>query len=80
MLEAPGVELGNYAPHVYAEEGDTENNSELDAISIPDISPSPDFFQDLDSRFNTLASICMPTESNVSSKKTLLWLQLQVWS
>lgn len=41
-LQAPGEELGDYAPHVYAEEGDTETNYELDAISIPGVSFDPD--------------------------------------
>lgn len=60
-LQAPGEELGDYAPHVYAEEGDTETNYELDAISIPGVSFDPDL--DLNFKFSTLASICMPCES-----------------
>ncbi|XP_023285300.1 cadherin-13-like isoform X1 [Seriola lalandi dorsalis] len=67
-LQAPGVELCDYTPHVYAEEGETRHNFELDAISISDISFDPDM--DLDLRFSTLASICMPNESTVYSTKT----------
>ncbi|XP_056240312.1 uncharacterized protein LOC130174495 [Seriola aureovittata] len=67
-LQAPGVELCDYTPHVYAEEGETRHNFELDAISISDISFDPDM--DLDLRFSTLASICMPNESTVYSMKT----------
>lgn len=56
----PGGELGDYAPRVYADEGDTEINYELDAINIPDIPFDPDL--DLDMRFIKLASICKPPE------------------
>ncbi|XP_049920197.1 cadherin-2A-like [Epinephelus moara] len=59
--QAPGEELGDYAPHVYAEEGDTKTNSELDAISISDTPFDVDL--DLDHKFTTLASVCMPSES-----------------
>lgn len=69
MLQAPGVELDDYGPHVYADEGDTENNSDFDVISIPDVSFNLDFSQDLDFRFNTLASICMPSKNTASSEK-----------
>lgn len=68
-LEAPGEELGDYAPHVYAEEGNTKSTLELDAISIPDISFDPDLDLDLDFRFNNLASICMPSENTAYSTK-----------
>ncbi|XP_044068451.1 cadherin-2 isoform X2 [Siniperca chuatsi] len=69
-LQAPGEELGDYAPHVYAEEGDMETKYELDAISIPDISFDPDLDLDLNFKFNTLASVCMPGESNAYSTET----------
>ncbi|XP_049436322.1 cadherin-13-like isoform X4 [Epinephelus fuscoguttatus] len=59
--QAPGEELGDYAPHVYAEEGDTKTNSEFDAISISDTPFDVDL--DLDHKFTTLATVCMPTES-----------------
>ncbi|KAF1390274.1 hypothetical protein PFLUV_G00056370 [Perca fluviatilis] len=62
-LQAPGEELGDYAPHVYAEEGDMKTDFELDAISIPDISFDPDLDMDLGFKFNTLASICMSSET-----------------
>ncbi|XP_068585783.1 cadherin-like protein 26 [Cebidichthys violaceus] len=56
-------ELGNYTPHVYAEEGHIETNFEPDALSIPDVSFDPDLDLNLDSNFSTLASICMPSPS-----------------
>uniref|UniRef100_A0A3Q3KDE9 Cadherin domain-containing protein n=1 Tax=Monopterus albus TaxID=43700 RepID=A0A3Q3KDE9_MONAL len=61
-LQAPGEELGDYAPHAYAEEGDIENSSELDAISIPDVSFDPDKDLNLDLNFSNLASVCIPDE------------------
>ncbi|XP_026224555.1 cadherin-like protein 26 isoform X2 [Anabas testudineus] len=69
LLQATEEELDEYAPHVYAEEGDTEDSSELDAISISDISFNADFSQDLASRFNTVASNCMPSESTTACSK-----------
>lgn len=66
-LQAAGEELGDYAPHVYAEEGDTETSYELDAISIPDISFDPNFESDPTFKFNTLASICMSHKSTAYS-------------
>ncbi|XP_071332827.1 cadherin-like protein 26 [Trachinotus anak] len=69
-LQAPGLELCNYTPHVYAEEGETRHDFELDAISIPDVPFDPDSDLDLDIRFSTLASICMPNESTVYNTKT----------
>ncbi|XP_076596261.1 cadherin-like protein 26 isoform X2 [Chaetodon auriga] len=69
-LQAPGEELGDYAPHVYAEEGDNETSFELDDISIPDISFEPDFDPDLTLKFNNLASICMPHKSTAYSTET----------
>ncbi|XP_067449720.1 cadherin-like protein 26, partial [Thunnus thynnus] len=68
-LQAPGEELGDYAPHVYAEEGDIETNFEVDAISIPDIPFDPDLDLDLDLKFSTLAKICMANVSTAYSEK-----------
>ncbi|XP_054464733.1 cadherin-like protein 26 [Anoplopoma fimbria] len=51
-LQAPGEELVDYAPREYAEEGDTTNSVELDAISILDIPLDPDLDMDLDYKFN----------------------------
>ncbi|KAM3871780.1 cadherin-like protein 26 [Diretmus argenteus] len=59
-LQAPGEELGHYAPHVYAEEGDPGSNTDLDAISTPESHFDPDILLDLDPKFSTLASICRP--------------------
>ncbi|XP_070824608.1 cadherin-like protein 26 [Chaetodon trifascialis] len=69
-LQAPGEELGDYAPHVYAEEGDKMTIFERDDISIPDISFEPDFDPKLTSKFNSLASICMPHKSTAYSTET----------
>ncbi|XP_068454267.1 cadherin-like protein 26 [Clinocottus analis] len=62
--EVPGEELGDYAPHVYAEEGGMMTSFELNAISIPDIPFDLHMDTHLASKFNTLASICTPTPSN----------------
>ncbi|XP_074536672.1 cadherin-like protein 26 [Halichoeres trimaculatus] len=61
-LQLRGKELGDYAPHVYAEEENTEPNYALDAISIPDIPFNSDSVLELDSRFSALASACMPSK------------------
>ncbi|XP_053173964.1 cadherin-2-like [Scomber japonicus] len=68
-LQAPGVELGDYAPHVYAEEGDSETNFELDDIPIPDIPFDPELDLDLDAKFTTLATICMANDTTTYSEK-----------
>lgn len=60
-LQAQGQELGDYEPHVYAEEGESGENVELDAISISDV--SIDLDQDLDLKFSDLAAICMSSSS-----------------
>lgn len=65
-LQEQGKELGDYVPHVYNEEGDTEHNFELDAISIADVSFDPKM--DLCDKFTTLASICMPTDVTTIQK------------
>lgn len=76
-LEAPGEELGHYAPRVYAVEGDNRTYFDLDAISISDDSFDPELDLDLDYRFKTLASICVPSESTVYSTSTLQQLPSQ---
>ncbi|XP_059189063.1 cadherin-like protein 26 [Centropristis striata] len=63
-LQAPEEELGDYAPHEYAEEGDTRTRFELDAISIADDSFDPAKDLDLDDKFHTLASVCMQNTSS----------------
>lgn len=69
-LQAPGEELGDYAPHVYAEEGDKMTIFERDDISNPDISFEPDFDPKLTLKFSSLASICMPHKSTAYSTET----------
>lgn len=62
-LQAAEEDLGDNAPRVYAMEGDSETDNELDAISIPDVLFDPDL--DLNVKFNTLASICLSSQSTV---------------
>lgn len=62
-LQLRGKELGDYAPHVYAEEENNEPNCALDAISIPDIPFNPDSVLELDSRFSALASVCISSKN-----------------
>ena len=57
-LQMQGNELGDYSPHPYAEEGDPETSSQLDAISIPESPFNTDMLLHLGPRFNTLASLC----------------------
>ena len=59
-LRAPAHVLGDYEPHLYADEGDFDHSYKLDAISIPEVPFEPDL--KLDNRFSTLASICMPSD------------------
>nr|XP_046254065.1 cadherin-like protein 26 [Scatophagus argus] len=68
-LKASEEEDVNYdILHVYDEERQTEFNYELDPIPISDVSFDPDL--NLDFKFNTLASICMPPESTACSTRT----------
>ncbi|XP_070766908.1 cadherin-like protein 26 isoform X2 [Enoplosus armatus] len=76
-LQAPGEEQLDYAPHVYAEEGDTQNIYDLDAISISDIPFDPDLDLDQKFKFNTLASLCMPSETTAYSTKTSYAMEKQ---
>ncbi|XP_041702612.1 cadherin-13 [Coregonus clupeaformis] len=65
-LQVPGEELGDYAPHPYAEEGDLETDLQLDAISIPETPFDQDTLLYLGPRFNTLASICNTPDLSAS--------------
>lgn len=56
-LQAAGEELGDYDPHVYADEEMAETLCELDTIPLPEI--SFDSKMDLDDRFHDLALIGM---------------------
>ncbi|KAM8864390.1 cadherin-like protein 26 isoform 2-T2 [Spinachia spinachia] len=65
-LQEPGEELGDYAAHVYAEEGDEGGaRCQLDAISVCDTSSGPDLDVDMDPRFNGLVSICMESRNRL---------------
>ncbi|XP_030623658.1 cadherin-like protein 26 [Chanos chanos] len=66
ILRGPGEELGDYAPHVYAEEGESVPDAHLDVISIPESDFGSVKLRYLGQRFNTLASIC---RADVTGKK-----------
>ncbi|XP_076012973.1 cadherin-like protein 26 [Genypterus blacodes] len=59
-VEAKAEDLGDYRPHRYADEGDSDHLSELDHISIPDDQLDPRELMNLGPRFKELASICKP--------------------
>uniref|UniRef100_A0A674A8Z2 Cadherin 26, tandem duplicate 2 n=1 Tax=Salmo trutta TaxID=8032 RepID=A0A674A8Z2_SALTR len=65
-LQVQGEELGDYAPHPYAEEGYLETDLQLDAISIPETLFDQDTLLYLGPRFNTLASICNTADLSAS--------------
>ncbi|XP_029012877.1 cadherin-like protein 26 isoform X2 [Betta splendens] len=67
LLQAAEAQRGDYAPRVYAEEGDAGTSDELDAISNPDSSFNLDFNEDSDVMFHKLASMCMPSQTTASS-------------
>ncbi|KAM4588696.1 cadherin-like protein 26 [Odontesthes bonariensis] len=57
-------DLLDYKPHLYEEEGDSDNLSELECITIPDEDYDSEIFKrvlaDLGPHFKQLASICKP--------------------
>uniref|UniRef100_A0A4W5N2S2 Cadherin 26, tandem duplicate 2 n=1 Tax=Hucho hucho TaxID=62062 RepID=A0A4W5N2S2_9TELE len=65
-MQVQGKELGDFAPHPYAEEGDLETDLQLDAISIPETFFDQDTLLYLGPRFNTLASICNSRDLSAS--------------
>lgn len=60
QLQTPQEELSDYKPHCYADEGESEKDQNLDAISIPEIEFHPDILTHLDFQFNKLAAVCRP--------------------
>lgn len=66
-LQAASEELGDYDPHVYADEETAETLYELDTVTLPEISLDPNM--DLDNRFNDLALIGM---THLSTRNTLV--------
>ncbi|XP_054652797.1 cadherin-2A-like isoform X2 [Dunckerocampus dactyliophorus] len=58
-----GEELDDGAPRVYAEEGDPDTSTELDAISIPEIPFDPEL--DLDFLLSSPDSIQIPNRSTI---------------
>ncbi|XP_040015002.1 cadherin-like protein 26 [Xiphias gladius] len=55
-------DLLDYQPYLYAEEGDSDNVSELENITIPDEDSFQKALKDLGPKFNQLASICKPPQ------------------
>ncbi|KAK9529448.1 hypothetical protein VZT92_013539 [Zoarces viviparus] len=53
-------DLPEYPPHLYADEGDSDNLSELDSIDIPDNDSFDNALKDFGPKFKKLASICKP--------------------
>lgn len=53
--------LSEDEPHLYAEEGDAAEPSDLDDISIPGDDLFLNALKDLGPKFQQLASICKPT-------------------
>lgn len=53
-------DLQEYQPHLYADEGDSDNLSELENITIPDEDSFQKALKDLGPEFFELASICKP--------------------
>ncbi|XP_073324161.1 cadherin-like protein 26 [Pagrus major] len=52
--------LSDFLPRCYADEGDLDKVTELESISIPDNDSFERALEDLDHKFNQLASICKP--------------------
>ncbi|XP_028309801.1 cadherin-2A-like isoform X2 [Gouania willdenowi] len=61
-LQAPGNELLDYVPKMYADEGTFQPNFDLDALTISEVSFNLD--SELDLKFQNLASICMPRKTS----------------
>ncbi|XP_029990626.1 cadherin-like protein 26 [Sphaeramia orbicularis] len=62
-LQEMEKDLVEYEPHLYAEEGDNESLSDLDAISIPDNDSFQQILNNLGPEFNELAAICNRTHT-----------------
>lgn len=64
--------------HMYAEEGDADNRSDLDGITFPD--NDQESFQyvleNLGPSFRKLASICKPQQNH---QESLIWRQHAIW-
>ncbi|XP_051272508.1 cadherin-like protein 26 [Dicentrarchus labrax] len=59
-LQETEEDLQGDQPHLYADEGDSDNHSELEDITIPDNNSFQKVLKDLGPKFNRLASICKP--------------------
>ncbi|AWP03303.1 putative cadherin-like protein 26 [Scophthalmus maximus] len=62
-LQETGDDLLDYQPHLYGDEGDADNLSDLDNISIPGDESYEKTIEDLGPRFTKLASICKPPQT-----------------
>lgn len=60
LLQETDDYLPDSLPNCYADEGECDYGSELESISIPDDDSFQMALDDLDNKFNQLASICMP--------------------
>lgn len=49
-----------YTPHCYAHEGEFISNADLDTISIAETDFQPETLNNIDHKFNNLATICSP--------------------
>nr|XP_046241227.1 cadherin-like protein 26 [Scatophagus argus] len=62
-LQETEDDLLDYWPHLYTDEGNLDNFSELDNITIPDNDSFQKVLKDLGPEFNQLASICKPPQN-----------------
>lgn len=59
-LHDQGMELCDYKPHPYNNEGEPGDPAELDSISLADSQFSLGELENLDSKFHQLAELCRP--------------------
>ncbi|CAI5688724.1 unnamed protein product [Oreochromis niloticus] len=65
-LRKKEVDLGDDELHIYAEEGNSDTTSDLEAIIISEEGSFQDTLKDLGPKFHQLASICSPTQTQYS--------------
>ncbi|XP_035805438.2 cadherin-like protein 26 isoform X2 [Amphiprion ocellaris] len=64
-LQETEKDLLDYEPHLYAEEGESDSVSDLEKIYIADDDSFQKALKDLGPRFNQLASICKPPQTQI---------------
>ncbi|KAG7261455.1 hypothetical protein CRUP_000945, partial [Coryphaenoides rupestris] len=64
-LQGLEAELGDYAPHLYADEGHPDSSPLLDPIPLTEVPFHEDMLLELGPRFNTLASLCRPDDTSL---------------